>query len=285
MPNEIPQIQTNQRDAWLMRYRFMLTHVIAVVGCLWVDVTWESLLLCAFLYGIRMFGVTAGYHRYFSHRSFKTSRPFAFLLAFLAQSSAQRGVIWWARNHRHHHRYSDKPEDLHSPVQNGFWHAHLGWIFKAEAYQKHDNIRDLERVPELAWLDRHPMLPAILLAIGCTATFGWSGLFVGFFLSTVLLFHGTFTINSLAHVWGARRFATSDDSRNNIWLALITLGEGWHNNHHRYMRSARQGFYWWEIDLCYYALWCLSKCGLIWELRAVPKQILDEGLGLTATLD
>ena len=253
--------------------RFWGVHLAAFIGIVVYGWTIESLICCIVLYFVRMFGVTAGYHRYFSHRSFKTSRVFAFFLALLAQSSGQRGVIWWARNHRHHHRYSDKPKDLHSPQQNGFWHAHIGWIFHNDAYETHKNVSDLERCWELRLLDRYPMLPAIILGFSCWLLLGWPGLFVGFFLSTVFLFHGTFTINSLAHVWGSRRYQTKDTSRNNWFLALLTLGEGWHNNHHHYMRSARQGFFWWEFDPTYYALIVLSWMQIVWDLREVPDNI------------
>ena len=253
--------------------RFWGVHLAALIGIAAFGWTIESLLCCFVLYVVRMFGVTAGYHRYFSHRSFKTSRVFAFLLALLAQSSGQRGVIWWARNHRHHHRYSDRPQDLHSPQQNGFWHAHIGWIFHNDAYESHNNVSDLERCWELRLLDRYPMLPAIVLGFFCWLVLDWSGLFVGFFLSTVLLFHGTFTINSLAHVWGSRRYQTKDTSKNNWFLALLTLGEGWHNNHHHYMRSARQGFFWWEFDPTYYILIVLSWMRIVWDLRSVPESV------------
>ena len=253
--------------------RFWGVHSAAIIGIFAFGWTIESVMCCAVLYIVRMFGVTAGYHRYFSHRSFKTSRPFAFLLALLAQSSGQRGVIWWARNHRHHHRFSDRPQDLHSPMQNGFWHAHIGWIFHNDAYKEHNNVSDLERCWELRLLDRYPMLPAIILGFLCWLALGWSGLFVGFFLSTVLLFHGTFTINSLAHVWGSRRYNTKDTSRNNLFLSLLTLGEGWHNNHHHYMRSARQGFFWWEVDPTYYILIILSWVQIVWDIRGVPEAI------------
>ena len=253
--------------------RFWGVHLAAVIGAVVFGCTIESILCCIVLYIVRMFGVTAGYHRYFSHRSFKTSRVFAFLLALLAQSSGQRGVIWWARNHRHHHRYSDRPQDLHSPQQNGFWHAHIGWIFHNDAYVAHNNVSDLERCWELRLLDRYPMLPAIVLGFFCWFFLDWPGLFVGFFLSTVFLFHGTFTINSLAHVWGSRRYKTKDTSRNNWFLALLTLGEGWHNNHHHYMRSARQGFFWWEVDPTYYVLVLLSWMRIVWDIRNVPEKI------------
>ena len=258
-------------------FRFSVMHLLAFGGLFYYGLTVESTLLALFLYTIRMFGVTAGYHRYFSHRAFKTSRFFAFILASLAQSSGQRGVIWWASNHRHHHRYSDKKEDHHSPIQHGLFQAHVGWIFQQEAYEARNNVSDLKRCWELRLLDRFPMLPAILLGSSVAYFGSWELFFIGFVLSTVLLFHGTFTINSLSHVWGSRRFETSDTSRNNWFLALITLGEGWHNNHHHYMRSARQGFYWWEIDLTYYGLCLLKWMGLIWELRPVPEKILIEG--------
>jgi stearoyl-CoA desaturase (Delta-9 desaturase) len=257
------------------RLRFILIHIITLVGCSMVEMQWDALCLCAILYLVRMFGVTAGYHRYFSHRSFKTSRPFAFFLGFLAQSSAQRGILWWASNHRHHHRYSDRIEDLHSPVQHSFIQSHFDWIFHPQAHISRRNIADLTRIPELRLLNKYWLLSPILLGGFCL----WLGegyFFYGFMLSTVLLFHGTFTINSLSHMWGSRRYQTKDDSRNNWVLALITLGEGWHNNHHHYMHSTRQGFMWWEIDITFYILWLCSKLGLVWDLRTVPQRVRDQ---------
>lgn len=215
-----------------------------------------------------MFGVTAGYHRYFSHRSYKTGRIFQFLLALLAMSSAQKGVLWWAAHHRDHHRFSDTPWDVHSPVRGGFWHSHLLWILDANNDPTDlGKIKDLARFPELVWLNRHWYLPPVLLGVAVALTLGWSGLLIGFFLSTVLVWHATFTINSLAHIFGSRRYVTTDTSRNNWLLALLTLGEGWHNNHHHHMHSARQGFFWWEIDIVYYVLLALRRVGLVWDLR------------------
>ncbi|HEY0972624.1 MAG TPA: fatty acid desaturase, partial [Gemmatimonadales bacterium] len=226
---------------------FVLVH-LACLGAIWTGVGAKAVALCAALYVARMFGVTAGYHRYFSHRSFRTSRVGQFLLAFLAQSTAQRGILWWAATHRHHHRHSDTPEDVHSPRQRGFLYSHVGWVFdeRNEPKADYDSIADLTQFPELRWLDRHPYLPAAVLAVACFLAMGWQGLVVGFFWSTVLLYHGTFFINSLAHVHGTQRYVTGDDSRNNWWLAVLTLGEGWHNNHHAYQRSTRQGFRWYE---------------------------------------
>jgi stearoyl-CoA desaturase (delta-9 desaturase) len=233
---------------------FVLVH-LACLGALWTGVTVQALAVCAVLYVVRMFGVTAGYHRYFSHRSFKTSRAGQFVLAWLAQSSAQRGAMWWAAVHRHHHLHSDTEDDVHSPRHRGFLYSHVGWVFD----RRHEDtdveaVPDLARYPEMRWLDRFQLVPAIVLGVACFALGGWGMLVVGFFWSTVLLYHGTFFINSLAHVHGSQRYVTGDDSRNNWWLALITLGEGWHNNHHAYQRSTRQGFRWYEIDPTYFAL-------------------------------
>jgi len=253
---------------------FVLTHVVCLAA-IWTGVTGTALAIAVVLYLVRMFGVTAGYHRYFSHRSFRTSRAGQFLLALLAQTSAQRGILWWAAKHRHHHRHSDSLDDVHSPRHHGFWYAHLGWIFRPQhGATDYAAVADLARFPELRFLDRHQYLPAAVLAVGTWLLAGWSGLVVGFFWSTVALYHGTFMINSLAHVHGTQRYITGDDSRNNWWLALITLGEGWHNNHHAYQRSTRQGFRWWEVDPTFYALKAFSWAGVVWELGAPPREVV-----------
>ena len=253
---------------------FALAH-LACFAAIATGIHLTDLLIAVALYALRMFAITAGYHRYFAHRSFKTSRVFGFLLAFLAQSSAQRGVLWWAGKHRHHHRYSDTDEDVHSPGRCGFWHAHMGWFFAAQHRRTDlDAIRDFAQFPELRWLDRLPYLPPVLLALAVFATAGWSGLIVGFFWSTVALWHATFSINSLAHVIGRQRYVTGDRSRNNWWLALLTFGEGWHNNHHHYQSAARQGFRWYEIDFSYYALRALALMGLVWDLQTPPQRVV-----------
>jgi stearoyl-CoA desaturase (delta-9 desaturase) len=235
------------------------------------------------IYEVRVFFVTAGYHRYFSHRSFKTSRWFQFVIAWMAVSSSQKGVLWWAAHHRHHHRYSDQEEDLHSPTFFGFWWSHVGWIL-SDRYNdtRFDYIGDFAKFPELRWLNKYFLGPPAVLAVALFLVGGWGLLAWGFFLSTVFLWHGTFTINSLSHIFGKRRFPTTDTSKNNWLLALVTLGEGWHNNHHYYMASARQGFYWWEIDITYYTLKVLSWFRIVRELRRVPERILAEGQALDA---
>ncbi len=253
---------------------FVLAH-LACLAAIWTGVHTTDLIIAAGLYALRMFGVSAGYHRYFAHRSFKTSRAFAFFLGFLAQSSAQRGILWWAGNHRQHHRFSDTDNDVHSPVLRGFWHAHLGWFF-TEKHRDTDlaAVPDLAEYPELVWLDRHTYLPAVLTGLVVWLMAGWSGLVVGFLWSTVVLWHATFSINSLAHVVGRRRYVTGDHSRNNLWLALLTFGEGWHNNHHHYQSAARQGFRWYEIDVSYYLLKALAAAGLVWDLRSPPAPVV-----------
>jgi stearoyl-CoA desaturase (delta-9 desaturase) len=237
-----------------------------------------------------MFFVTAGYHRYFSHRTFKTSRIFQCILAFLSETSAQKGVLWWSAHHRRHHKYSDTVEDPHSRKVYGFWHSHIGWILVPDYEETHfEQVKDLSKFPELRWLDRNYFIPPAVLglivfiiggavnsgswAFSSIWSHGWSTLWIGFFLSTVILYHGTFAINSLMHWIGTPRYKTGDESRNSFWLAMISLGEGWHNNHHYYQSSTRQGFFWWEIDLTYYALKFLSLIGLVWDIREVPAHV------------
>ena len=261
---------------WLKATPFVLAH-LAVLGAFWSGVTWEAIVLCIVLLFVRVLGITTGYHRYFAHRAYKTSRAFQFVLAFLAQTSSQKGVLWWAAHHRVHHKLSDQPGDVHSPVQRSFLYAHVGWLFDNTEETRWDKIRDFAKYPELRWLNKYWVLPPTLLAVACFLIAGWPGLFIGFFLSTVLLWHNTFLINSLTHVWGKKRFDTTDESRNNFLTALLTLGEGWHNNHHHYQSSARNGFYWWEVDVTYYVLKMLSWVGLIWDLRPVPSHVLEEG--------
>ena len=253
---------------------FIVVH-FACVAAVWSGVTWRALALCIALYWLRIFAIGAGYHRFFSHRAYATSRVFQFVLAFLAQSSAQKSVLWWAAKHRHHHLHSDSEEDIHSPRQHGFFYSHVGWIF-ARQHDTTDLVKvgDLARYPELVWLHRWELAPAIALAGLCFLGGGWSGLVVGYLWSTVLVYHATFCINSLAHVRGAQRYVTGDDSRNNWLLALITMGEGWHNNHHAFQSSVRQGFKWWEIDPTYYILRGLSWLRIVWDLKQPPESVL-----------
>ncbi len=248
---------------------------IACIGVFWTGFTTEAVVMAVTLYVARVFGITGGFHRLFAHRTYKTSRVFQFIMAFLGQMSMQRGMIWWAAKHREHHRDSDMPADAHSPVQHGFWFSHCGWVFNEEASKAdYDRVPDLTAFPELVWLDKHKYMPGILTAIACYLIGGAPGLVVGFFWSTVATYHATFCINSLAHVFGKARYLTGDESKNSFFLGILALGEGWHNNHHYYMASARNGFMWWEIDITYYFLKILSVFGIVWDLKQPPERVL-----------
>ncbi len=269
------------RYEWGAMIPWFLTHA-AVLGAVWSGVTWESLVVMAGLFFFRIFSVTAFHHRYFSHRTYSTSRWFQFLMAWAAQTSTQRGVLWWAAHHRAHHLYSDTERDLHSAKQDGFWHSHVGWVFADNSETDWKRIKDFAQYPELVWLNKYWIVPPIVTGVLTLVLFGWPGLFIGFFASQVLVWHSTYTINSLCHVWGNRRFETKDTSRNNLWLALLTWGEGWHNNHHHHMNSCRQGFYWWEIDLSYYVIKMMSWVGLVWDIKEPSARVLEEGRRLDA---
>ena len=253
---------------------FVLVH-LACLGVLWTGVTWQAAAIGVALYWLRIFSIGAGYHRYFSHRAYATGRVFQFILALGAQSTAQKSVLWWTAQHRHHHLHSDTERDLHSPRQRGFWYSHVGWIFaRRQDTVDLTKVADFAKYPELMWLHRFEQVPSAALALLAFLLAGWSGLVVGFFCSTVAVFHATFCINSLAHVHGRKRYVTGDDSRNNWLLAFFTMGEGWHNNHHAYQSSVRQGFKWWEVDLTYYALKALSWAGVVWDLKTPPQEVL-----------
>jgi stearoyl-CoA desaturase (delta-9 desaturase) len=257
-----------ERLNWISSLPFFGVHLFALIAPFCIPFHWSYVAWALGLYYGRMWVVTMGYHRYFSHRTFKTSRLFQFLLAFLAETSVQKGVLWWAANHRHHHRESDLPKDIHSPLQRGFLWSHVGWILcDRYAETRYESIKDFARFPELRFLNRFYLLPPVLLAVVLFLIGGFPVLVWGFFVSTVLLWHGTFTINSLSHVFGRRRYKTTDTSRNNWLLALVTCGEGWHNNHHYHQNTANQGWFWWEVDLTYYGLKLLQGLGLVWELR------------------
>jgi len=263
------------RIQWLKSLPFFATHAVAIATPFVAPVAWRWVALAAALYAVRMFAITAGYHRYFSHRAYRTSRAFQLVLAVLGATAVQKGPLWWAAHHRDHHRFSDGPDDVHSPLEQGFWWSHVGWILsRRHDGTKLDRVKDLARYPELVWLDRFHLVPAVALAAGLLAAGGVPALLWGFFVSTVVLWHGTFVINSLAHLVGRQRYATADGSRNSLVLALVTFGEGWHNNHHFYPSAANQGFFWWELDLSYALLRALEAVGLVSDLRTPPRRVL-----------
>jgi stearoyl-CoA desaturase (Delta-9 desaturase) len=286
MPLATPETSRSpDRIDWVKSIPFLAVHVVALAAIVLGPFSWSLLALAVASYFFRMFGVTAGYHRYLSHRSFRTGRVFQFLLALLGTTATQKGPLWWAGHHRDHHRFSDQPEDIHSPVQRGFWWSHVGWILcRRYNATKLDRVRDLARYPELRWLDRWHIVPAIAYAAAFWAAGGVPALLWGYFVSTVLLWHGTFLVNSLAHVIGRRRYETADASRNSLAIALATMGEGWHNNHHHYQSTANQGWFWWEVDVTYYALRVLAALGIVSDLRTPPPAVRD-GFGRPAEAD
>ncbi len=247
---------------------FIAIHIGALLVFV-VTVNWIGICLMLALFMIRMFAITAGFHRYFAHHSFKTNRVVQFCLAFVGGTAAQKGVLWWVAHHRHHHIHSDTDQDIHSAKREGFYWSHIGWMLSREYHATYNPkmVKDLLKYPELVWLDRNHLLPPILLAIACYAGFGWMGLIWGFFLGTVLLYHATFAVNSFCHMFGTRRYQTGESSRNTWWLSIFTFGENWHNNHHHAPKSARHGLYWWELDLTYYGLKILSFMGIVRELK------------------
>lgn len=270
------------------KFIFVLIHVSCLL-VLWCGASWIAVAACIGTYVVRMFAITAGYHRLFSHRSYNTSRVFQFLLGLIGTTSVQRGPLWWAANHRHHHRHSDTDVDIHSPRRHGIWWAHVGWILSDEEVSDPKLVKDLSVLPELQLLDKYHFVPPLIFLLGNYLfgvflslqfpelhTNGLQMMVWGALISTVLLYHCTFAINSFAHLLGTRRFKTNDDSTNSLVLALLTLGEGWHNNHHRYPGSERQGLYWWEIDITHYILRLLSFFGVVWDLRGHPARIYQE---------
>lgn len=263
---------------WGSAMPYFAFNLAAVVGVFVFRPRWQDLALCLGLYFVRMFAVGGGLHRYFSHKSYSTSRAFQGVLAVLASTCGQQGPIWWAAAHRHHHRFSDLPEDFHSPSQRGFWWAHQLWAF-TDRGQRTDlsTVKDLTRFPELRWLNDYWLVPHLVLVLILLVAGGLRAVEWGFFVSTVLLWQVSFTVNSLSHLVGSRRFETSDTSRNNWVLALLTLGDGWHNNHHYYPGSMRAGFYWWEIDVTSYIIRALSWGGLVWNIRTPPRHVLELG--------
>lgn len=253
---------------------YIAFHLVCLAA-FWTGVTWRDLALCAVCYSTRMFGLMAGYHRYFAHRSFRTSRAVQFLLALLGTLGVQKGVLWWASTHRHHHRYSDTEFDLHSPVQRSFLYSHSGWFLdNANRGTDLSRVQDFARYPELVWLDRFDLVPVSLFALSIWLAFGWRGLIWGFFISTILIWHAIHGIGSFGHRFGGyRRFATTDNSRNKWFLAIVLLGEGWHNNHHFYPGSARAGFVWWEYDVTFWLLKVMERLRLVWDLRVPPDHV------------
>ncbi len=289
--NYEPNVCDSESIDWVRAIPFIALHLSCLL-VLYVGFNWTAFITAAILYYSRLFFIGAFYHRYFSHKTFETNRFWQFIFALLSGTCVQRGPLWWASHHRQHHLVSDEPADAHSPVQHGFWWSHVGWFLSKKHYFYNEKrVRDLMRYPELIFLDRYDILMPFVLFVLLFFTGILLKVFVptlntgplqmlvwGFCFSTIALFHTTVTINSLSHVIGKKRYLTKDNSRNNWLLALLTLGEGWHNNHHHYPATAKQGFMWWEIDITYYILKFMQKLGIIWNLKVVPKSVLNRNL-------
>jgi stearoyl-CoA desaturase (delta-9 desaturase) len=285
---EVDETREDKVD-WLRAAPFVALH-LACLGVIWVGVSPIALIVAAALYAVRMFALTGFYHRYFAHRTFQAPRAVQFVFAAIGASCVQRGPLWWAAHHRHHHRHADTAQDPHSPGIYGFLWSHTGWFLTPRNFRTDlSRVPDLARYPELRWLDRFDVAIPVLLALAMyglgvllqhvapqLGTSGGQMLVWGFFISTIVLFHATVTINSLAHRYGKRRYETKDDSRNNVWLALLTFGEGWHNNHHFFPGSSRQGFRWWEVDVTWYGLKLMAMLGLVHGLKPIPAWVLDK---------
>ena len=293
---EAIKVTDQKKVDWVRIVPLLFLHLMCL-GVFWVGWSWTAVVVAALLYFIRMFAITGFYHRYFSHKAFKTNRFWQFIFGAIGNASVQRGPLWWAAHHRHHHRFTDHEQDVHSPSRHGFWWSHIGWLTsKANFATNYKYVAEWAKYPELRWLNRYDTMIPVLLALVLyifgalleyfapqLGTNGLQMLVWGFFISTTVLLHATVTINSLDHMFGNRRYDTRDTSRNNALLALITLGEGWHNNHHHYAVSACQGFFWWEIDITYYALVLLARLGIVSDLRSVPEQVIHKNLIIAET--
>jgi stearoyl-CoA desaturase (delta-9 desaturase) len=245
-----------------------------------VPFRWPLIALWAASHFVRAIGLTLIFHRYLAHRAFRMNRVARFVWTVIGTAAMQKGPLWWAGHHVNHHRFADREGDPHSPMISGFYYAHIGWFLNDT---KHDRlepnnpvIRDFGRVPEIAWLERYFFFPPAALAVTLFLAGGWPWLVYGFCLPTMTLAHATFAINTVNHMFGSRRFHTVDESRNNPLTALFAAGEGWHNNHHRYQRAARNGFYWWEFDPTWYVIRAMAAVGLVWGIQSVPTRIYEE---------
>lgn len=297
MPDVVPSVaKRSADDRSLMRRLILIRRIVpfamvhlAALGVFFVPFAWVHVLLLTVMYTFLVLGIAAWMHRYFSHRSFKTSRAFQFVLAFWAGCSAQRGTLWWAAHHRRHHAFSDTEDDPHSPTLRQFWQSHVSWIWEDEHQgAKTKWVRDLSRYPELRFFDRYYWVPPLVLWVAVAGLGAWWGssraigawggalsfFLWGPMLATVLSWHAIFCVNSVTHLWGWKRYSTEDHSLNNTWVALFAFGEGWHNNHHYYQHSANIGFHWWEIDVSYYTIVLFEKLGLIWDVHRAPRKAI-----------
>lgn len=277
----LPQVVPFARPGWwevayasVVMVPLLVVH-LALFAIPFIPFSVWDLVIMLLLTRITGLGITMGFHRYFAHRSFKTSRLMQFLLAVAGCTSLQRGPLWWVHHHRVHHLHSDTPEDVHSPVVHGFWHGHFGWLFGRVTHRAEGSfVRDLTKFPELVWLERLWLVPGLAFAAICYAIGSWEGVVYWYCLNVVLVSQVTYAVNSIGHLYGSRRFETGDGSRNNRVLGFLSLGDGWHNNHHRAPSSARHGFAWYEFDFTFLTIRLLARLGLVWGVRVPPPEVL-----------
>lgn len=249
---------------------FLIFHLVGIFGVILTPFSWYWLSFGIGTYFFKTFFLTAGYHRYFTHKSFEMNRFWQFIFAFLGATNGQKSALWWAAGHRYHHKFSDTPEDIHSPLHQK-WESHGGWVLlKKHTELKTEFIPDLLKFPELVWLHKYQFLPIFSWTILMFIVGGWNAILWGTFISSLMNWHGTFIVNSLSHIWGSQPFESNDNSRNSFIIALLTMGEGWHNNHHAYSKSANHGFYWWQIDITFYLLKILEKIKIVKNLHIAP---------------
>jgi len=262
----------------------IIVHLVSLLG-FYTGISWTAFVAFLGLYIIRGLGITMGYHRYFAHKSFKTNRFFQFILGLMGSMAVQGGILWWVSHHREHHRYTETEDDIHSPVAHGFWQSHIGWLTNKKAFNA-PKIRanDFAKIPEIKFLQKQYVFIQVLQVLGLFSlgsylqaafpqleTSGAQLLVWGFFINTVALWHSTFAVNSICHVWGKEPYEANDTSKNNFIVALLAFGEGWHNNHHKFATSARHGLEWWQFDMTFITLRFLEAFGIVSHLK-IPTQ-------------
>ncbi|HMK30555.1 MAG TPA: fatty acid desaturase [Terriglobales bacterium] len=250
---------------------FMVAFHIGAVIALFMF-SWKALGLAVFLWFVSgCLGIGMGYHRLLTHRGYQTYKWVEYFFTTCATLALEGGPFFWVATHRVHHQNTDKEGDPHSPHDGGFW-AHMGWIITGRAMHN-NSIEVLPYVPDLrkdkfhTWISKWHWVPITVLGVVILAIGGWQYLMWGIFLRTVVGLHSTWLVNSATHMWGTQRFLTGDSSKNSFWVAILTFGEGWHNNHHAHPQSARHGLAWYEVDINWYGIWCLQKLGLAWDIK------------------
>jgi len=271
--------QTMRRGInWFLVIALVSFHLGAVAALFFFH--WSALIVFATIWILAQnVGIAMGYHRLLTHRGYATPKWLEYCIAICGALALQGGPIYWVAVHRMHHKYTDKPGDPHSP-RDGKWWSHMGWIMNATLRDETEALKqyapDLSRQPFYRWLNRLHWVPLTVVGLSLFAFGGWSWLLWGAFLPVTIGLHVTWMVNSVTHLWGRRRFSTSDDSRNNLWVALLTGGEGWHNNHHANPVSARHGLAWYEVDFNYFAIRLLKILGLAKHVKTASLKVTSK---------